>query len=200
MIPQIARTDIHANTGEQFRYSNYGPFIVARIAEIIGKKRFDQIIRTRLFVPLGMRNTSFTTDDGTAPNPAIGAKSTTADYTKFLQMLLNGGKVNGKQILSEAALEEMRTVQIMPEEMKAVPPAAKGFGFAMGTWAVDKARQKGEKASVLALPSLDGTWAQIDFARGYAALVLAANYEGEQKPTVYNGLKEIADSQFPAKK
>lgn len=196
----IAKKEIHANTGEQFRYTHYGMFIVARIAEIVSKKQFAQIIRTKLFVPLGMRNTTFTTEDGSAPNPAVGARSTSADYTRFLQMLLKGGKANNKQILSEAAVEEMRKVQIEESKIKAVPPVAQGFGFALGSWAVEGSQTPGEKAPVLALPSLDGTWPVVDFTRGYTIVVLAKDFKGEQKADVFLALKNNVDANFPVKK
>lgn len=199
-MPYIASKEIHAHTGEQFRYTHYGMFIAARIAEVVYKKQFAQIMRTKLFVPLGMRNTTFTNDDGAGPNPAIGAKSTAADYARFLQMLLSGGKVKGKQILSDAALEEMRKVQIAQEQIKAVPPLAQGFGFALGTWTVEGASAQGEKAAVLALPSLDGTWPVIDFSRRYAVVVLAKDLKGEQKADLYLALKSAADQYFPVRK
>ena len=111
-VLDIAKKDIHANAGEEFRYSNYGMVIVARIAEVVTKKRFEQLMRTRIFVPLGMRNTSFVTDDGSAPNPANGAKSTATDYAKFLQMFMNGGEFNNVRILSRKTIELMMTNQL----------------------------------------------------------------------------------------
>lgn len=198
-MPFIAKKEIHANTGEQFRYTNYGMFIAARIAEVVYKKQFAQLMRIKLFVPLGMRNTTFANEDGAGPNPAIGTRSTAADYAKFLQMLLSGGKAKGKQILSEAALEEMRKVQIAQEQIKAVPPLAQGFGFALGTWTVGGANAPGEKAAVLALPSLDGTWPMIDFSRRYAVVVVAKEFSGEQKAAIYLALKNAADQYFPVR-
>jgi CubicO group peptidase (beta-lactamase class C family) len=194
-IPDIAKKEIHANAGEQFRYTNYGYLIAARIAEIVTKKRFDQVIRSRLFVPLGMRNTTFTTDDGSAPNAANGAKSTALDYAKFLQMLLNGGKAGAKQILSGAAIEELRKVQIDQDHIKQVPKGTENFSFALGSWEVEGAHTKGALASALALPGWNGTWPLIDFNRGYALIVLPKSFSGEQLTTPYLSLKSIADQQ-----
>ncbi|MDQ3279762.1 MAG: serine hydrolase, partial [Bacteroidota bacterium] len=193
-IPDIAKKDIHANAGEQFRFSNFGIIIAARIAEIVTKKRFEQLMRTKLFVPLGMRNTTFVTDDGSAPNPANGAKSTVADYTKFLQMLLNNGKVGEKQILSEAAVKEMRTVQIRPEQITQVPKTTQSFTFSLGSWVLDNTAA-GNQASVLVLPDFRGTWPLIDFKRKYTMVILAKDFSGEQMPGVYLSLKTIADQQ-----
>ncbi|HEV7332991.1 MAG TPA: serine hydrolase domain-containing protein [Flavisolibacter sp.] len=196
-IPDIAKKDIHANAGEQFRFSNYGMIIVARIAEIVTKKRFEQIVRTKLFVPLGMRNTTFVTDDGSAPNPANGAKSTAADYAKFLQMLLNGGKAGSKQVLSEAAVQEMRKVQIRTEQITQMPKTTQGFTFSLGSWAVDNNTAPGSQANVLTLPNFNGSWPMIDFNRKVAMVVLAKEFSGEQQPELYLNLKTIVDKRLP---
>jgi CubicO group peptidase (beta-lactamase class C family) len=195
-IPDIAKKDIHANAGEQFRFSNFGMIIAARIAEIVTKKRFEQLMRTKLFVPLGMRNTSFVTDDGSAPNPANGAKSTAADYAKFLQLLLNNGKFGGKQILSETAVQEMRKVQIRNEQISQVPKTTQGFTFSLGSWVADNTAP-GNQASLLALPNFKGAWPMVDFSRKYALVVLAKDFTGEQKAELYLNLKNIADQQVP---
>lgn len=194
-IPSIAKKEIHANAGEQFRYSSYGMIIAARIAEIVTKKRFDQIVRTKLFVPLGMRNTSFVTDDGTAPNPANGAKSTAADYAKFLQLLLNKGKAGDRQILSEAAVAELRKVQIPQTQVRDVPKGAEGFAFALGSWANEDGAA-GANAGVLSLPGWNGAWPVIDFNRGYALVILPKDFSGEQSLGPYASLKTVVDQQF----
>lgn len=196
-VNSIVKKDIHANTGEQFRYGNYGPFIAARVVEIVTKKRFEQFIRTKLFVPMGMRNTSFVTDDGSSPNPATGAKATAADLAKFLQMLLNNGRHAGKQILSEAAVAEMRKIHIKQEQMKAgVPPLTQGFGFALGSWAPEGLGTVGSPANVLVMPNFSGAWPMVDFSRRYALVVLAKDFSGEQKQALYQGVKAVVDAQM----
>lgn len=195
-VTDILKKEIHANAGEAFRYTTYGPVIAARVVEVVTKKRFDQIIRTKLFVPLGMRSTSFAKDDGSAPDAAAGAKSSAADFIKFLQMVLNKGKAGDKQILSEASAEEMRKVQVAASQTGAVPKADEGFSFALGSWAADGNVAAGTKASSLVFPSLSGTWPAIDFSKGYALLVFARDFSGEQKPEAYSELKEVADQQI----
>lgn len=195
-VTDILKKEIHANAGEAFRYSAYGPVIAARVAEVVTKKRFDQIIRTKLFVPLTMRSTSFTTDDGSAPNPSGGAKSTDADLIKFLQMLLNKGKVGDKQVLSEAVVEEMRKVQVAASKTGTVPKTDAGLVFALGSWAAEGSGTQGTGASTLILPSLSGTWPVIDYSKGYVMLVFAREFSGEQKQEAYAELKKVADVSF----
>jgi len=71
--------------------------------------------------------------------PAGGLFSTAADVGKFCQMLLNGGKFNDKQVLSEQAVKEMSTKQT-PESVKGsyglgvtVGPSSFGHGGALST-------------------------------------------------------------------
>ncbi len=61
------------------------------------------------------------------PMPAGGLFSTAADCAKFCQMLLHGGTLNGKRILSEEAVKQMTSKQTAPGVENSY-----GFGFATG--------------------------------------------------------------------
>lgn len=198
-VLDLLKKEIHANAGEEFRYNNNGLLIAARVAEVVTKKRFDQLIRSKLFVPLGMRNTSFTTDDGSAPNPSSGAKSTATDYTKFLQMLLNKGKAGDKQVLSEAAVAELRKVQVAPDLLKGLPKGTENFLFALGSWATEGPNTAGAAATTLVLPGWNGTWASVDFGRGYSFVVVPKDFSGEQNATMYAELGKVVGQQLAAK-
>ncbi|MBW3598387.1 MAG: beta-lactamase family protein [Planctomycetes bacterium] len=45
------------------------------------------------------------------PNPSGGLFSTAADMAQFYQMILNGGEVDGRRIVSREAVEEMTSIQ-----------------------------------------------------------------------------------------
>ena len=191
-----AKKEIQTNAGEEFRYSNMGVSIAARIVEIVTKKKFEQLMRQRIFSPLGMRNTVFTTEDGTPGSPSTGAKTTAADFTRFLQMILNGGTLNGKKILSTEAIAEMRKVQITNDKVKNAPKTMEGFQYTLGVWAVEAPVQTGAAATVLASPGLLGVWPMIDFNRGYVFLIFPKSFTGEQQQKEYLGLKEVLDQEF----
>ena len=189
-----AKKEIQTNAGEEFRYSNMGVSIAARIVEVVTKKKFEQLMRQRIFSPLGMRNTSFTTEEGTPGSPSTGAKTTPADFTRFLQMILNGGTLNGKKILSAEAITEMRKIQITNDKVKNAPKTMEGFQYTIGgLWAVGAPEQTGAIANVLVSPGLLGAWPLIDFTRGYVFLVLPKSFTGEQRQNEYLGLKEVLD-------
>ena len=102
-VDSYAKKEIAYNPGTSFSYGNMGLNIAGRVLEIISKKRFELLIRQRLFTPLNMKNSSFSPEDFTV-NPSGGAETTAADYMNFLTMLLNNGMFNGKRILSEASV------------------------------------------------------------------------------------------------
>jgi CubicO group peptidase (beta-lactamase class C family) len=119
------------------------------VLEVVSKRKFDLLIRQKLFTPLGMRQTTFTELDGGLYNPSGGARSTAEDYMKFLVMLMNKGKYNGKQILSEGSVDEMMKIETANVPKRYVPKSAEGFNYALGSWVVEE--RKG-KATALASP------------------------------------------------
>ena len=160
---------------------------------IISKKKFDMLARQRLFVPLGMRKTTFSTLDGSAVNPSGGAQSTPDDYMHFLIMLMNKGMYQGKKILSEDAVNQMLQVQTTPGQIQYAPKAAQGFNYSLGAWVVE---EKDGKATALASPGLFGTWPMIDYCRGYAYLFFVKNLLGEERADAQLEIRDIIDEKL----
>ncbi|NOT52430.1 MAG: beta-lactamase family protein, partial [Chitinophagaceae bacterium] len=192
-VNAFAAKKIRANAGTDFWYGNIGLNIAGRIIEVISKKKFDVIIKQKLFTPLGMTKTTFTDANGGVPNPSGGARSTADDYMKFLVMLLNKGKHNGKQILSESSVNQMLVQQNTTEQIKSAPKSAEGYTYALGSWVIEKKtdtvvvshRNPPEvlvtTGTALASPGLFGTWPMVDFCRGYAYIVFVKNLLGEER-------------------
>lgn len=212
-VNAFAAKKIRSNPGTDFWYGNIGLNIAGRIIEVISKKKFEVIIKQKLFTPLGMTKTTFADPNGGAVNPSGGAKSTADDYMKFLVMLLNKGKYNGQQILSERSIELMKEVQDRPEQIKYAPKAAEGYTYALGSWVVEMQTDsipynfhdptksepsimKNTKALSLASPGLFGTWPMIDFCRGYAYIVFVKNLLGDERADAHRELKKIVDEQI----
>jgi CubicO group peptidase (beta-lactamase class C family) len=193
-VNSFAARSIRANAGTDFWYGNIGLNIAGRVLEVISKKKFDMLIKQKLLTPLGMRKTSFSTLDGSPPNPSGGAISTADDYMKFLVMLLNKGKHNGVQIMSEASVDLLLQTQTKPELIKYAPKSAEGYGYALGSWVIEK--NAGGNATAAASPGLFGTWPMIDYCRGYAYIVFVKNLLGEERADAHLGIKTIVDKQF----
>lgn len=219
-VSSFAKREMRAAPGSDFWYGNVGLNIAGRVLEIISKKKFEVLIKTKLFTPLGMTKTTFTDEKGGPVNPSGGARSTAEDYMKFLVMILNKGKYNGQQILSENAVNEMMQVQDKPEQIKYAPKAAEGYTYALGSWVVEQT-EKTEllldgkplnkpnvpynpnvvtkitaTATSLASPGLFGTWPMIDFCRGYVYICFVKKFLGDQRAEVHKEVKKIIDEQI----
>jgi CubicO group peptidase (beta-lactamase class C family) len=192
-----AKNEIQANAGEEFRYSTVGMNIAGAILEIITKKKFEMLIKQKLFNPLAMRKSSFSTLDGSPANPSGGAVSTAEEYMHFLQMLLNNGKYNSVQVLSEKSITEMRKMHTVPEQIKYAPKAAEGFGYALGSWVLEEGPNSIAKAE--ASPGLFGTWPVVDWCRKYASIVFVKTLLSEQKADVYMQMKDAIDEKIHPK-
>jgi CubicO group peptidase (beta-lactamase class C family) len=194
-VNSFAAKDIQANPGDEFRYSNIGLDIAGRVLEIISKKRFDVLARQRLFVPLQMRRTSFSSLDGSAVNPSGGAYSSPDDYMHFLIMLMNKGVYQGNRILSEKAVNDMLTIQTTLGQIRYAPKAAEGYNYALGAWA---AEAKDGKATAVTSPGLFGSWPMIDYCRGYAYLFFVKDLLSEDKADAQMEIKAAIDEKFPS--
>jgi len=133
--------------GETFRYSCLGYILLARIVETISGQTLDEFAQENLFRPLSLQHTTFnpsgSTIDRIAPTEVVneqvlcgtvhdplaqlmggvsgnaGLFSTANDIATVCQMLLNGGTLNNKTILSPEAVALMTMPQLQ----------ARGFGF-----------------------------------------------------------------------
>ena len=217
-VNAFAARDIRANPGTDFWYGNVGLNIAGRVLEVISKKKFDVLIKSKLFIPLGMAKTTFAELNGGPVNPSGGAKSTADDYMKFLVMLLNNGKHNGVQILTENSVNEMRKVQNKTVQIMYAPKSAEGYLYASGSWVIaykDSTIDAGTKKSMtavpplpesrtreisvatsLASPGLFGTWPMIDYCRGYAYIIFVKNLLGEERADAHRQLKKLVDEQL----
>ena len=195
-IEAFAAREIRANAGTDFWYGNIGLDIAARVVEVVSKRKFDALIKQKLLNPLGMRQTTFTELDGGLYNPSGGARSTADDYMKFLVMLMNKGKYNGKQILSEESVDEMMKIQTANVPKRYAPKAAEGFNYALGSWVIEP---KDSTASALASPGLFGTWPMVDFCRGYAYILFVKNFLGEERANAHLEIKAVIDEKIREK-
>jgi CubicO group peptidase (beta-lactamase class C family) len=218
-VNEFAARDIRAKPGTDFWYGNIGLNIAGSVLEVISKKKFDVLIKTKLFTPLGMSKTSFANPGGPV-NPSGGCKSTADDYMKFLTMLLNKGKYNSVQVLSENAVNEMKNVQNTITQIKYAPKSAEGYRYALGSWVMEHTEKtelfldgkpfnkpnvpvnpgvetrKMTIATSLSSPGLFGTWPLVDYCRGYAYIVFVKNLLGEERADAHRELKKIIDGQI----
>ena len=194
-VKNFASKEIQTNPGEEFRYTNMGFNVAGRLLEVVMKKKFDMVAQQKLFRPLGMRQTNFSSVDGTLVDPSAGARSSAGDLIRFMTMLLNNGVYKGQRILSEKSVSELRRIHV-ENGFKNVPGEVNGFVYALGAWSPEQA---GKQASTLTVPSGGGTIPVIDFCRGYAFVYLLKDFKEDQKASAYSDIKAVLDNKFPSK-
>jgi CubicO group peptidase (beta-lactamase class C family) len=165
-VQHLAGVPLLFNPGDRWEYS-LGVDVLGRLVEVISGKNLDEFFRTRIFEPLGMRDTYFYLPDNkldrlaavytyyadkglnrfpdvpikegsfsySADYPYRGPRklfsgggglvSTAADYERFCQMMLDGGKVGTTRLLSRKSIELMTHDQLG----KISPDQSFGLGF-----------------------------------------------------------------------
>ena len=155
---EIAGMKVTANPGEQFYYGGVSMHVGGRIAEIVSGKSWHELFAEKIAGPLGMSQTDFLAYGPTAnPRPEGDARSSADDYGRFLMMLLQGGNIDGKQILSPGLIVEMHKDQTgsahitytIYEKHGARAPHLLQARYGVGVWRekVDEATQRLQEAS-----------------------------------------------------
>lgn len=173
------KREIVTNPQTEFVYTNVGMNIAGRMLEVVSKKTFDRIVVEKILRPLKMRNTTFYNYDNMTINPSVGAQSTANDYINFLAMILNNGMFEGKQIVSEKSLAEMGKAQFTELPVKFTPKGTEGLHYGFGAWLFEE--DGSGNGTLLASPSLTGTWPYVDKKNKYAAILLAPSSKEEGK-------------------
>lgn len=192
VMQEIAEEPMEGEPGKVFHYSNTGLQIAGAVLEKISGKSFKQLFAERLAVPLGMKNTDF----GTAKVslPAGGAISTASDYMNFLTMVLNKGRFNGRQIVSEKSIAEMEVNRMNADVTVAYTPTEAGnFGYGFGLWVIPG----GNNEHAYTSPGLFGSFPWVNYEKGYAAVLLTFNIKNEGRNQRYLTLKKLVEEALP---
>lgn len=189
-MESIAKENMEGEPGKTFHYGNVGLQIIAAILEKIEAKSFEKIFQEKIAIPLNMNNTHF--GNKKVPLAAGGAFSTPLDYLNFLQMILNKGKFNGRQILTSKSIELMQTNYITKEtKIVYTPKEAGNWGYGFGEWVINKASNQSSKA--VTSPGLFGTFPWIDINKNYCAILFSFNLKSRGRNEKYTTLKKIIE-------
>jgi CubicO group peptidase (beta-lactamase class C family) len=166
-VKRLAGMPLLFNPGERFEYS-LGVDVLGYLVEVVSGKTLNEFFRTRIFEPLGMKDTYFYVPDnkvgqlataytwypekglGRFPDAPIvegpfsysadypyrgpkklysgggGLCSTAADYARFCQMMLDGGKAGSTRLISR------KSVELMTEDHLGKAGPDQGFGLGFG--------------------------------------------------------------------
>jgi CubicO group peptidase (beta-lactamase class C family) len=122
-----------------------------------------------------------------------GLVSTAADYARFGQMLLNGGTLDGVQILSPKTIELMTISHTA--DLVNVPIAGPGYGFGLGFSVLTDLAASGALGSVgsYGWSGIYGTTFWVDPKEKLVAIMMVQRYPGSTvagafRPLVYQAL------------
>ncbi len=195
MIDGLGKTPLLAQPGTRWSYS-IAVDVQGYLIEKFSGQSFADFARTRIFEPLGMKDTGFYVPkeklsrfaqvhtgaganlvvDTNRPDPTVvplgasgggGLFSTAMDYARFCEMLLQGGQLNGVRLLAPRTVEMMRTNHVNPEPLKTMPP---GTGWGMDFQVVTDSAAAGDPVSdgTFSWFGIAGTWFWIDPVRDLA--------------------------------
>jgi CubicO group peptidase (beta-lactamase class C family) len=166
-VRRLAGVPLLFNPGDRWEYS-LSVDVLGRLVEVVSGTPLDEFLRTRIFEPLGMRDTYFFLPADKVPRLAAaytyysekglsrfpdepivegtmaysadypyrgprklfsgggGLSSTTMDYARFCQMMLNGGTLDHVRILSR------KSVELMTHDQLGKINRDMGFGLGFG--------------------------------------------------------------------
>jgi CubicO group peptidase (beta-lactamase class C family) len=155
-LPRLGQVPLEFQPGTRWAYSAAAGFdVLSRVVEVASGMPIDRFVKQRIFDPLGMTDTTYIPPKG---NPRLatlysrtaeglrrgndpgfmngiyfsgggGLFSTAEDYLQFGLMLVNGGQLNGKRLLSPRLVELMGTVYA-PDTLPG-RPRGEGYGLSV---------------------------------------------------------------------
>src|SRR5215510_3056224 len=158
IVQRYATLPLRFQPGTDWEYSGIaGPDVLARIVEIVSGQNYETFLRSRIFEPLGMKETSHFPTDAQRPrvvtlytktptgfvptedpdryssktyfSGSAGMVSTAEDYLQLAQMLCNGGELNGKRLLKAETIRRIATNHVGDKISGKLNFPQRGFGF-----------------------------------------------------------------------
>ncbi|HXJ82183.1 MAG TPA: exo-beta-N-acetylmuramidase NamZ domain-containing protein [Candidatus Methylomirabilis sp.] len=150
-----ARAGLVATPGTTFLYSDTGFILLAEVVRRVSGEPLDRFVQKRFYGPLGMRHTTFLPPESWRPRIAptewgpggmplrgvvhdgnarllggvaghAGLFSTADDVSRFCQMLLQRGTLDGRRVLDEATVKAMFSPEVIGE-------TTRGLGWDMSS-------------------------------------------------------------------
>lgn len=155
MVMKLSKLPLASQPGTRWEYSR-STDVLARVIEIVSGMSLDKFLDKNIFQPLKMNDTGYYVnpeklDRVAKPGPkakwpsryptstpklipgGTGLVSTAHDYARFMQMLLNGGQLDGVRLLGKNTVEYMTADHlgsIIPKKgPRYFPGDGYGFGF-----------------------------------------------------------------------
>lgn len=206
----LPRQGLAAEPGTVYSYTGLGYVVAGRIAEIVTGQEFGALMKERLLVPIGATTATFYPSDeiksrmptvyerrngaltradlarraelaGSLPNPGGRLISTLDDVGQLLMLHRNRGMVDGKRLVSPESLSALYRPQ----------PATGRVSYGLG-FNVQKTGRDGIGVRIRHTGA-SGTFAQLDFERDLAFVILTQVPQTQTQPFRDRLLKSIGE-------
>ena len=218
-IPRLGSIPLGYQPGTQWVYS-ISVDVQGYLVEVLSGQAFDEFLQQRIFAPLGMVDTGFhvpadkasrlsrqyapaadgtlrrSDNDSFLQQPKFfsgggGLTSTASDYMKFAQMHLNGGELNGTRILSEQAIQIMRTNQL-PDSITGIGQLYPGNVFGVDFAVVnDSTKFNGAPVGTHWWWGIAGSWFWIDPVENVIFVGMIQNDDILYSIQVHGAMREL---------
>lgn len=108
--------ELDADPGKAFAYNNKAVNLIAGIVAKAAGMPMDRYLQRKLFDPMGIRPGKWERDSAGNPHAMSGLPLLAADAAKLGQLVMDGGRWNGAQLLPEAFVREMLAPSALAEE------------------------------------------------------------------------------------
>lgn len=156
-VAELVHDGLDNKPGEKWRYTAYDGFdLIARLVEVVSGVPYAQFVKTQIFDPLGMKDTTYVLDadqqqrlvelhaarwgtiykarpflleaDTLYPSGGAGLYSTALDWIRFAQMLAGSGALGSVRLLEQETVAEIAR-EHLPAGFPGVPTQ---FSWALG--------------------------------------------------------------------
>ena len=200
--------------GEKWMYG-FSIDVLGAVVEVLTGKSLGEYMKENIFDPLGMKNTGFFVpaenhsriatlyhiNDGMKPEqrsyPSAkpefesgggGLFSTVPDYSRFAQMLLHGGTLDGVRILGRKTVDLISTDHLTPEQRKSDSwDTQRGYGYGLGVRVMTNPELAGINGSVgeWGWDGAFGNWFCVDPKEELTCVYLTTNLPGNISPIMF---------------
>lgn len=178
-VARIAATgSLQFEPGTQLGYDGKGMQSVGLICEQYTGRCWEELARNLIFDPVGMPSSDY---QQFSPNPAVagGLRSSADETLRYAQMVLDGGVLDGRRVLSEAAVETLFTNHTRGLPVFSTPwpeshplyPMGEAPNYAFGAWVLAEDRDSGHVQELVGAGAW-GSYIWIDRSRGLTAVLI----------------------------
>lgn len=204
----VGRLPLAFEPGERWMYG-FSIDVLGAVIEVLTGKALGEYLKETIFDPLGMADTGFFVpeekwgrvatlyqiNDGMKPSerrypaekPAFesgggGLFSTVRDYSRFAQMLLHGGTLNGERILGRKTIDLIATDHLTPgQQVTHSWDTQRGYGYGLGVRVMTNPEVADINGSVgeWGWDGAFGNWFCVDPEENLTCVYLTTNLPGD---------------------